>query len=86
MRNHWFIYKNQKIELTKIEHIIVAHLRYKEVVTYDELSMALYGIPADKYITRNINVHKKRIIDKVPIKIVSIRGKGYMLKTEILFR
>ena len=84
-RNHWFIWNNQKIDLTNKEHIFITHLRYGETVTFDELSMALYGIKADKGIKSLLRHAKMTVSKKVPIKIASIYNQGYMLKTEILF-
>ena len=73
----------QPVELTDAEYDLVAylHVREGEVVSRDELSLALRGIPYDG-LDRSLDARVSRIRRKLSddgTLLRSVRGEGYML-------
>lgn len=86
-RNHWFITdNNKKIELTNKEHELLTALVEDTLVSYDELSKRLYNLEPDACLLHALHINQARLQKKTKIDIKTIRGKGLILKTKILFK
>ena len=86
VRNHWLILNNKKkIELTNLEHRLLTALKYGTIVTYEELAKSIYDCEYE-YISNSMKVLKYKLVKKTKINIKTVIGKGYILKTKILFK
>ena len=77
---------NTKIELSKMETIILSTLSDNKIKTYVELYNAMYNVnekEIDKSIRRIIHVHNSRIVKKTGLKIKSKNLFGVRLEDKI---
>lgn len=86
VRNHWFVLNNgKKIELTNKEHELLVALSGETLVTYEELAKSMYNCEF-QYVENTIRVFKCGLMKKAKVNIRTVIGKGYILKTKILFK
>ena len=86
VRNHWFVLNDgRKLELTNLEHEFLMALKFGTLVTYDELAKSIYNCDYE-HVSETIRVLKYRFIKKTKFNILSVEGKGYILRTNILVR
>lgn len=77
---------NTKIELSKIETIILSTLSDNKIKTYVEIYNAMYNVnekEIDESIRKIIHVHKSRLIKKTGLKIKSKSLFGIRLEDKI---
>jgi DNA-binding response OmpR family regulator len=80
------IIDNKKIELTKMETIILSTLSDNKIKTYVEIYNAMYNVnekEIDESIRRIIHVHKSKLIKKTGLKIKSKHSFGIRLEDKV---
>jgi DNA-binding winged helix-turn-helix (wHTH) protein len=83
-KNHWLINNGKKIKLTNKEHKMLVALAGEILVTYEELAERIYYCEY-QYVAGAIRNIKRNLMKKTNINIETLRGRGFILETKILF-
>ena len=76
----------RKVDLTNLEHKLLICLSSGNMVTYEEILKYIYGWN-DIYAKRALCVIVSNLTKKTKglLKILAIRGRGFILKSEVYF-
>ena len=76
---------HHKVKLTKLEHKLLIALSSEKMTLYDEISEYMYGCKFN-FVQNTLPVIKSNLCKKANIKIKAMSSRGYILKTDIVYK